>query len=161
MVILGGNPCSFLGLLSHCCAQNSLLHCGMQICHISTASYNSQIKTGVHNFLTKTPPTLFMLLGFYETTYSKLPSNTHRQDLKPQSTSESQVIQLPSVHSTADLTTNVNNTLHKHIKVFVSHPTICIVQLMSMPVYTFYSKLVLPYILLHYMQIGVNMYPRM
>lgn len=91
MVILGGNLCSFLGL-SHRCAQNAMLHCGMEICHISAGSYNSQIKTGVHNFLTKTPHTLFMLLEFYETTYSKLPSNTHHQDLKPQSTWESQLI---------------------------------------------------------------------
>jgi len=92
MVTLGGNLCPFLGLLSHCWAQNALLHCGMKTCHISTGSYNSQIKKGVHNFLTKTPPTLFMLLGFYETTYSKLPTITHRQDLKPINISESRLI---------------------------------------------------------------------
>jgi hypothetical protein len=89
MVTLGGNLCSFLGLLNHRCAQNALLLCGMKTCHISTGSYDSQIKTKVRNFLTKTPPTLFMLLGFYETTYSKLP---HCQDFKPQSILETQLI---------------------------------------------------------------------
>jgi hypothetical protein len=92
MVTLCVNLCWFLGLLSHCCAQNALLQCGMETCHISTGSYNSQIKTRVHNFLTKTPPTLFMLLGFYETIYSKLPSITNCQDLKHQSILESQLI---------------------------------------------------------------------